>query len=202
MIYPVSTSFVLLAFVGTRPMTLPEDDPPEQIRASCAQHCLYIVGKLLQCDVSLTRIHSFVPLDGQPRSLADIREGATNLGLVSEPVQWPHDGLASVVSPTILHVVVKGSHEPHHFVVVLPYDNDKVVLVDHPHAPSLVSWEEIHRVWTGRALHVAKSNSELQPVRSAVSYARVHRFISWWAVISVTCLFAAILAGRLRTGAR
>jgi ABC-type bacteriocin/lantibiotic exporter with double-glycine peptidase domain len=164
----------------------------EPINPSCGQHCVYIAARVLACDFPLSRLHSLVPLDGAPRSLAELQNAVKELGLVCEPVEWPRDGIPLVVSPTIIHVVVKGHREPHHFVIALPYDMERVVLVDHPQAPIVVPWEEIHRIWTGRVLHIAKNRSELASVRSAVLYGRLHRLVSWWLLISVVCLLVTL----------
>jgi ABC-type bacteriocin/lantibiotic exporter with double-glycine peptidase domain len=125
-------------------------------RTGCGVVSLSLVGHWLGVPAGIDKLNDLTDSgESGITSLLDLKQAASQLGLVSEGVRLDASRPIPWRLPTILHV------QANHFVAVLPLEDDRLVVVDPPREPEIVERSRLSGDWDGISLIVSRSNSEL-----------------------------------------
>ncbi len=107
------------------------------------------------------RIFMQLPPDGRPRTLLDLSETASKLGLATRAVRWKQGKPLRFVCPAIIRLDPLSTAGIGHFVVILRSTGDSVQILDLPNSPTWVPEKKLWDLWDGIALHVACNRADL-----------------------------------------
>ena len=133
--------------------------PPDQHRgiipeASCGPVGLSLVSRYLGHPISIEECHRATGAGEMGLcSMLDLVQAARTHSLFAQPVRMTPAKARALKYPMILHV------EKSHFLVALPRDDGKLVVLDPPDEPVVKAWGDFSETWTGEAIVI--SNKEI-----------------------------------------
>jgi len=125
----------------------------------CGPVCVAEVARLLKRPIGLAEATKLLHPDPIGRtSMADLIRGLRTLGFGAAGVNLDPNTISLLSCPVILHT--DGSH----FAVVVTNETDRVVMLDPPFPPAIVSTNSLADQWDGPAILVTSEPAELKRI--------------------------------------
>lgn len=123
---------------------------------TCGANCLYSVCLLKSVDTTLEDVNRLCKTRKEGTSMFDLLEAARSLGLAPRSFKTTGRNLKRLANDhySIVHL------KPTHFVLVVDWDKDGLVIVDPPNVPYLMSEREFLKKWSGYALLFDRTKRE------------------------------------------
>jgi ABC-type bacteriocin/lantibiotic exporter with double-glycine peptidase domain len=122
-------------------------------RASCGPVSLSVVSRLLGRPEQISEFNRLTGADALGLcSMLDLRNALKARGFVVEAVRLDSGVRTDLVDPVILHFR-KG-----HFCAALPVDMDRLIIIDPPKQPEVMTYASLSQDWDGAALIVRNAH--------------------------------------------
>lgn len=160
----------------------------------CGGKALYVILQQYQIDVSADDVLRNLPQNGHNSSLEELAYLANKFGLSSIGRRWvddpPHRSPPAIIP-------VRGLRNSRHFVAVLEWQGENAIVQDGDYVAT-IPLESIRKGgWDGGALHIAKSEKELDVIRVFWSNHPRGRWFASGTIVLVSILLWMIPKRRL-----
>jgi ABC-type bacteriocin/lantibiotic exporter with double-glycine peptidase domain len=145
----------------------------------CGPNSLYLACRIMRHEISLAELKERLHSEGSKEcSLLDLQQAATQVGLHPVGIRTSLPALQMIRAPTILHLKsVVGQVEGDHFLLYLGHQTQGMYVLDAPAPAQFVPTERLNLLWTGNALVLCQTPTEVEEVRAVIEQASAP---PWW----------------------
>ena len=140
----------IIATLALSPVPGDADAPPPSVFTidnACGIFSLWGASQASGLETELFDLEKTLPMDGQYKSMLDLREAATRCGIPTEAVKWSSSRVPSIDRPCIVRIISPEAEHLTHFVVLLASTPHAVLMYNPPFGPVWMSrdWFERRR---------------------------------------------------------